>query len=57
MAQECYFNALRMKGKLEGQHRVFVAELKLDILKDLEEIPFCPDHPKRIVKIGTRMDL
>lgn len=54
-AWECYFNALKSKGKQELQHRVFMAELKSNVLKDLEEIPLCQGRPKRVVKIGTRM--
>lgn len=56
LARECYFNALKAKGKLEGQHRVSTAKLKLDVLEDLEEILLYIDHLERVVKIGTRMD-
>lgn len=56
LARECYFNALKEKGKLKGQHTLSLAELKLDVLKDLEEIPLCPDHPEHVVKSDTRMD-
>lgn len=33
-----------------------MVKLKLNVLEDLEMIQLSPNHPKHMVKIGTRMD-
>lgn len=54
LAQECYF--LKPKGKQEAPYRVSMKKLKLNVLKDLEEVLLYQGRPERIVKIGTKMD-
>lgn len=34
-----------------------MAELKSDVLEDLEEVQLSLNHPEWVVKIGTRMEL
>lgn len=44
LARKRSFNALKAKGKHKEQYKVSMAELKPNILEDLEEIHLCLDH-------------